>query len=157
MDNTQLFKYQYSPLVFLAKNELNIKIFYKNYIFGNKNLFNGTFLPFFKNFVKCLFWSMIFYRIFPYNENIGTLIIVCWMFWCSCWSKDNGDMDTYDHDDENVYNADQNNMVTVVIPLHIHQRDLALLVGVHFQGDLKWMFQHPWPITCICLKINVVK
>jgi len=45
--NTQLFKYQYSLLAFLAKNELNIKIFYKNYIFGNKYLFNGTFLPFF--------------------------------------------------------------------------------------------------------------
>jgi len=47
MLNTQLFKYQYSLLAFLAKNELNIKIFYKNYIFGNKNLFHGTFLPFF--------------------------------------------------------------------------------------------------------------
>jgi len=45
--NTQLFKYQYSLLAFLEKNELNIKIFYKNYIFGNKNLFNGTFLPIF--------------------------------------------------------------------------------------------------------------
>jgi len=46
--NTQLFKYQYSLLAFLAKNELNIKIFYKNYIFGNKNLFNGTFCHFLK-------------------------------------------------------------------------------------------------------------
>jgi len=44
---THFVKYQYSLLAFLAKNELNIKMFYKNYIFGNKNLFNGTFLPYF--------------------------------------------------------------------------------------------------------------
>jgi len=53
--NTQLFKYQYSLLAFLAKNELNIKIFYKNYIFGNKNLFNGTFCHVFKTWSNVCF------------------------------------------------------------------------------------------------------
>jgi len=33
MENTQLFNYQYSLLAFLAKNELNIKIFFTKIIF----------------------------------------------------------------------------------------------------------------------------
>jgi len=69
--NTQLFKYQYSLLAFLAKNELNTKFFYKNYIFGNKNLFNGTFLPFFKTWSNVCF-EVSFFTGFFLNEIIGT-------------------------------------------------------------------------------------
>jgi len=44
-----------SLLAFLGKNEPNIKIFYKNYIFGNKNLFNGTFCHYFKTWSNVCF------------------------------------------------------------------------------------------------------
>jgi len=59
-------------LAFLATNELNIKIFYKNYIFGNKNLINGTFCRFLKLGQMFVLKYVFFNRIFPYNENIGT-------------------------------------------------------------------------------------
>jgi len=55
----------------LAKNELNIKIFYKNYIFGNKNLFNGTFCQFFK-LGQMFVLKYDFFTGFFLNENIGT-------------------------------------------------------------------------------------
>jgi len=81
--NTQLFKYQYSLLAFLAKNELDIKIFYIKIIFlVIKICLMGLFAIFLKLGQMFILKYDFFGRIFPqweywYLNNCVFMVMLC--------------------------------------------------------------------------------